>query len=280
MPENLDGHLELPRERYLGAFVAHPFKIWRSEDLSDLRIYPCESKPSVLGWEHVYRFHCDVSSDVPRDHWKRTPSGRLELRIHRALLGTTTSTLKRSVEMTSTDLHDPVVDELALAVMTSLVVGVGDSYTVACITKMLCARLSQIQHLEAATKTRRFEDWQLSILMDALAEATEEYISVPSIALRCRLSVCHFSRLFRATFGMPLHRYCVCERIKRAKARLAETTDPISYIALECGFADQSSFTRRFTAIVVVSPALWRRHAKQQSTWPGVQRLQSRLANS
>jgi AraC-like DNA-binding protein len=280
MPTNPDSHLELPREQCLGSFVVHPFQIWLSEDLSDLRIAPREGRPLEGLLEHVYRFHCNVSSAVSRHDWKLTPPGRLELRVHYALLGMGTADPGCSFEKAAIDLQDPVIEELTLAVMTSLATGAGDSYTVACITKMLCARLSDMQHVEAATAVRRFEDWQLSVLMDALGQVKEEYISVPSIALRCRLSVCHFSRLFRATFGMPLHRYRVTERIKKAKSRLAETRDPISDIALECGFADQSSFTRRFTAIAGVSPAIWRRVATQEAMRCDVQRPQSRFANA
>jgi AraC-like DNA-binding protein len=34
---------------------------------------------------------------------------------------------------------------------------------------------------------------------------------------------------------------------------------PLATVALECGFADQSHFTRRFKGSVGVTPAAWRR---------------------
>ena len=44
-----------------------------------------------------------------------------------------------------------------------------------------------------------------------------------------------------------------------AVRRLRETDDPISKIALDCGYAEQSSFTRQFKQTVGISPARYRR---------------------
>ncbi len=52
--------------------------------------------------------------------------------------------------------------------------------------------------------------------------------------------------MFKASFGIAPHRYVVERRIARAKHRLAEGRDGLADIALACGFASQSHFTRSF----------------------------------
>lgn len=48
-------------------------------------------------------------------------------------------------------------------------------------------------------------------------------------------------------------------RIRRAKELLAEGSTPISQIGLECGFADQSHFSRMFSKLVGTAPKRWQR---------------------
>jgi len=67
------------------------------------------------------------------------------------------------------------------------------------------------------------------------------------------------SRAFRRSMGMPPHRWLVRQRIEQAKALLREGRAPLAEISLACGFADQSHFTRCFSAWTGVSPGRWRR---------------------
>ncbi len=115
-------------------------------------------------------------------------------------------------------------------------------------------------------QARRFQNWQLSELKELLSRDHEESTSISITAARCRLSVWQFSRLFKATYGMPLHKYLVNERVKRAQKQLSHTESPIAEIALSCGFADQSSFTSRFSNVAGISPALWRRQSRETAS--------------
>ena len=59
-----------------------------------------------------------------------------------------------------------------------------------------------------------------------------------------------FTRWFSAEFGVSPHRYVMQARIERAKSLLANTTRPLSEVALDCGFSSQSHLStvfRRFT---------------------------------
>jgi AraC family transcriptional regulator len=110
-----------------------------------------------------------------------------------------------------------------------------------------------------------FHPWQAKKIAELLSKELSQEIPVQIAANRCRLSVSQFSRLFKAAYGMPFHQFRLRERILRAQARLASSSESISTIALDCGFADQSCFTRRFTTILGTPPGIWRRRAKAEA---------------
>lgn len=84
-------------------------------------------------------------------------------------------------------------------------------------------------------------------------------VSLNQLAAECGLSVHHFARAFRISTGAPPHRWLLKHRVERAKELLRNSTSPLADVAFACGFADQSHFTRVFTAVVGVSPGAWRR---------------------
>jgi len=83
-------------------------------------------------------------------------------------------------------------------------------------------------------------------------------ISLEHVARECGLSVSYFSRAFRKSTGMAPHRWLIQRRVEAAKALLSAKAASLSEIALLCGFADQSHFTRTFSGMVGSSPGAWR----------------------
>jgi len=86
-------------------------------------------------------------------------------------------------------------------------------------------------------------------------------LTLEQVAREFGMSVRHFGRAFRQSLGMPPHRWLLQRRVERAQELMRSTGRTLSAIAAECGFADQSHFTRVFTAMVGVSPGQWRRSA-------------------
>lgn len=240
-----------------------PFLLASVRDTCALWILPSGARTSCL--RDTRSFTCSMA---PAD--KATSLQSIEkdprpltVRVHKSLLQTPDFQTEPSLDSPPIEFHDSALRNLIEIIGTSLSSSPDDNYTLVCMIQMLCARFCELRAHHGPRMSRRFEDWQLSLIRDVLNSDSEELVSVPQIAGLCRLSVCHFSRLFRATFGMPLHRYMVRERIRRAMTRLSDSPDPIAQIALDSGFADQSTFTRRFTAITGMPPALWRRHSTQ-----------------
>ena len=95
-----------------------------------------------------------------------------------------------------------------------------------------------------------------------LAAQVERDVSLAEVASHCGLSRGHFAKAFRTTVGTTPHRWRQGYRIDRAKDLLCDGDLPIADIALTCGFADQSHFTRIFSRMVGEGPASWRRRQR------------------
>jgi AraC-like DNA-binding protein len=94
---------------------------------------------------------------------------------------------------------------------------------------------------------------------ELLRENLAGRIRLSQVAQECGLSVSHFARSFKSTFGVSTHRWLVQRRIERSQDLLIHTRDSLADIADLAGFADQAAFTRTFHQIVGISPGRWRR---------------------
>jgi AraC family transcriptional regulator len=83
--------------------------------------------------------------------------------------------------------------------------------------------------------------------------------TVDELAGTLGLSAGHFSRSFRRSTGASPRQWLIRQRVDAAMDKLLETREPISEIAIDCGFAEQAHFTRTFTRMVGTSPGAWRR---------------------
>ena len=86
-------------------------------------------------------------------------------------------------------------------------------------------------------------------------------LTLQQIAAEFGLSTSHFSRAFRISTGLPPHQWLLRRRVTTAKQLMTVRDLPLSEIAISAGFANQSHFTRVFSAVVGVSPGAWRREA-------------------
>lgn len=78
------------------------------------------------------------------------------------------------------------------------------------------------------------------------------------LAAAAKLNCGYFCQAFKDSFGSPPHAYIVHRRVERAKSLLEGTDMALSQIALDCGFSDQSHFSRIFRSIAGENPRLWR----------------------
>ena len=80
-----------------------------------------------------------------------------------------------------------------------------------------------------------------------------------------RVAACsrfHFHRLFRARFGLSLHRYVQLCRLRRAGERLAFRRCTVLDIALDSGYRSPEAFARAFRQAVGQTPSAFRRQPR------------------
>lgn len=90
------------------------------------------------------------------------------------------------------------------------------------------------------------------------------------LAAAVKLSCGYFCQAFKESFGSPPHAYIVRRRVERAKTLLEGTDMALSQIALDCGFSDQSHFSRIFRRIAGENPWLWRHKRRLDAPVPDI----------
>jgi AraC family transcriptional regulator len=101
--------------------------------------------------------------------------------------------------------------------------------------------------------------WQFRRVRDLMLTCLDADIDLAMLAAAAGLSPGHFAKAFKRAVGVPPHRWLLRQRVSRAQEMLLKTDEPLTAIALSCGFADQSHLTRVFTKAVGIAPAAWRR---------------------
>jgi AraC family transcriptional regulator len=101
--------------------------------------------------------------------------------------------------------------------------------------------------------------WQVRKVKSYVDANLDMPIKSSELAGVARLSPCHFSRVFRASFGCSPHEYVTRRRVEHAQRLMLSTNAPLCRIALDCGLADQAHFSRLFRRFVGETPRSWRR---------------------
>jgi AraC family transcriptional regulator len=100
---------------------------------------------------------------------------------------------------------------------------------------------------------------QHGLVTGRLLDNLKDDPGVAELALLCGLSRSHFVKSFKKTTGLPPHQWLLMQRADRAKTLLVNSALPISRVASECGFVDQSHLTRVFAKVFGITPAALRR---------------------
>jgi AraC family transcriptional regulator len=105
--------------------------------------------------------------------------------------------------------------------------------------------------------------WQRRRVTELLRANLDGGVRLAELARACDLSVSHFARSFKASYGVTCHRWLTERRIERTKELLALTEISLADVAIQSGFPDQAAFTRTFHRTVGMPPGQWRRaHAR------------------
>lgn len=107
--------------------------------------------------------------------------------------------------------------------------------------------------INAPAKVSRKEHRAVQTACCYIHEHMAEGFNLTTLAEQVGLSRFYFLRVFRDEIGIPPHTYLESIRISKAK-QLLESDMPLSQIASELGFSDQSHFTNSFKRFIGITP--------------------------
>lgn len=108
-------------------------------------------------------------------------------------------------------------------------------------------------------------DSELGDVMKYLKENFADSFKVTDLARMAHLSVSAFERKFKKHLQMTPLQYIRHLRIQDACYQLSHDNCPLSEIAANCGFVDQSHFSREFSRIMNETPLSYRKRHRASS---------------
>lgn len=100
---------------------------------------------------------------------------------------------------------------------------------------------------------------QLKVIFDYIHSSLDQTIKLTDLAMVLGMSVHYFCTSFKEALAISPYQYVLQQRMKRAKQLLRQRKElAIADIALQCGFANQSHFTKIFRQLVGTTPKVYR----------------------
>ncbi len=103
----------------------------------------------------------------------------------------------------------------------------------------------------------------VALALRELESSYDEPLSPSGLAKRAGMSPARFARIVKRVHGISPMQLITKTRITAGARLLRETDTPIAEIALECGFADHSAFTRALRGLTSMSPSEHRKWSRQ-----------------
>jgi AraC-like DNA-binding protein/ActR/RegA family two-component response regulator len=100
---------------------------------------------------------------------------------------------------------------------------------------------------------------QLSAALEHVEQHYGKKLRQSAVAAACRMSVCAFSRAFKAQYGVTFREYLLRYRIGRACELLRQGLHGATEAGLAVGFDDASHFARAFRRVLGISPSSYQR---------------------
>lgn len=98
-----------------------------------------------------------------------------------------------------------------------------------------------------------FVDVRINTALAFLRESPEAYDSIEALSARVHLSSSRFAHLFKKVVGVPVRRYVLWLKMRRA-LDLAIAGDSLTTAALSAGFADSAHLSRSVRAMMGIAP--------------------------
>lgn len=159
------------------------------------------------------------------------------------------------------NFFDPLIQQIVFALKAD----VYSDYPIGCIYgESLSATLAVHLLKYYSTKKpniKKYEDG-LSLAkaqkaIDYIQTHLEHNIRIVDIAEELEMSLYYFINLFKQSMGITPYQYILQQRVEQAKLLLKHQKMTLVEIALACGFANQSHFTKVFRQVTGITPKVY-----------------------
>ena len=132
-----------------------------------------------------------------------------------------------------------------------------DQWSVLAIEGLLLETMAELSRRSAKENDREMPRW-LEHVKEILTSRPTDTPSLTELAVGIGVHPVHLARVFRKNFDCTIGEFVRRLRIEKACKEIAESSAPISEIALALGFYDQSHFSNSFKRFTGMTPASYR----------------------
>lgn len=123
--------------------------------------------------------------------------------------------------------------------------------------EMLLVNLLLQESQQSAALTLSKAHSNIEWVRDRLADCYQQKLSLDEIAQQAGISKFHLIKEFKRCYQLTPHQYQIQQRLNHARAQLKRGFSAVD-IALNCGFHDQSHFTKAFVSAMGITPSAYR----------------------
>lgn len=157
---------------------------------------------------------------------------------------------------------DPLIYGIGLALKAELESGEADNQLfIDSLKNSLCIHLlrkySSRQH-SINEQSHEISKASFRKVLEYIHTHLHTHINLATLAELVGMSQCYFCDMFKRSLGVSPYQYVLQQRVERAKELLRQQDVPIVDVALECGFVNQSHFTKQFRKLTGVTPSKYR----------------------
>lgn len=155
---------------------------------------------------------------------------------------------------------DPLIYSIGTTLKTEIELSGCDRLYTESLFNTLSAHLLKryTTHRKPLQACNRLSSQKLNDAIDYIDTHLSDVIQLEDLANVLNISRYHFCHLFKQSFGITPYQYILQHRVERAKQLLQQQELSLVEVALACGFANQSHFTKHFRQQTGSTPKRYR----------------------